>query len=264
MAYRKDKDLVFLSEMKSEDLDGLVYCLTKDTDGETRWTEELTSSENYKINYPDHQKYWQEIAAEIQCFGANTIATLFRGGEGVLYEEVLRDVADGLKVPYHKLDSVEVIEEKLLMQLIRGTLEKMTPDQLSELGREFFLGDLVSYSPEVMLGAFQAIFKAGGFKSYQLTLMVVNSVMRAIFGKGLTLAGNATLMRAASVFTGPVGWLLTGLWTAWDVAGPATRVTIPAVLQVAFLRKKYEMEKQNLINKIWKEMKGGDDDFVFG
>lgn len=247
MAYREDPHLRFLEDMDSEDLNGLVHCLIKDKDGSPRLTEELTGSEKYKKYHPDHQKYWQEIAAEIQCFGANSLATLFRGGKGVLYEEILRDVADKLKISYKKSDEPKDIEEKLLMRLLYESVNKMTPDQLKELGHEFSLSDAVSYSPEALFAAFQVIFKTGGFKSYQLTLTIVNTVMRSIFGHGLKLAGNAALMRAASIMTGPIGWTLTGLWTAWDIAGPATRVTIPAVAQVAFLRKKHELMMQGLI-----------------
>jgi len=43
MAYRYDEDLEFLENIKSEDLDDLVYCLTHDKDGEIRFTEELTA-----------------------------------------------------------------------------------------------------------------------------------------------------------------------------------------------------------------------------
>lgn len=76
MAYRYDSDLEFLGAIKSEDLSDLVYCLTHDKDGEERFTEELTQHAKYKRHYPDHSMYWEEIAAEIQCFGANTFVTL--------------------------------------------------------------------------------------------------------------------------------------------------------------------------------------------
>ena len=102
MAYRIDSDLEFLAELDSEDLNDLVYCLTHDKDGEVRYTEELTGSDEYKEHNPNHHQYWKLIAAEIQCFGANTFATLIRGGEGVLYREVLMDVCNKLKVNYNK------------------------------------------------------------------------------------------------------------------------------------------------------------------
>jgi len=42
-----------------------------------------------------------------------------------------------------------------------------------------------------------------------------------------------------AVLTGPIGWVITGLWTAIDIAGPAYRVTIPTVIQIAVLRQQY-------------------------
>ena len=81
MSYRYDEDLEFLKQIDSKDLDDLVYVLTHDKDGETRFTEELTTNENYKKFFPEHNKYWEDIAAELQCYGGNTFATIFRGGK---------------------------------------------------------------------------------------------------------------------------------------------------------------------------------------
>lgn len=118
MAYRDDVDLEFLSQCSDEDLNDLVQCLIYDKDGETRWTEELSTAEAYKKYAPKHSMYWKEIAAEIQCFGGNTFATLVRGGKGVLYKEVLCDVCDKLKVNYNKKSSVDLIESNLLMTIM--------------------------------------------------------------------------------------------------------------------------------------------------
>jgi uncharacterized protein YaaW (UPF0174 family) len=87
-----------------------------------------------------------------------------------------------------------------------------------------------------MVSVFIAVFRAGGFRSYKLTLIVVNAVLKAIIGRGLTLAGNAALTRTAAILTGPIGWAITALWTAVDIAGAAYRVTIPAVIEIAYLR----------------------------
>lgn len=239
MAYRNDSDLDFLGKMKSEDLNDLVYCLTHDKDGNIRLAEELTSSNRYKAFYPDHFQYWERIAAEIQCFGANTFATMLRGGEGVLYKEVLTDVCDKLKVNYNKDSRTETIENNLLMKILTDAVERMTPEELKELAEATGVKNTDGITAEAMIGVFQAIFRAGGFKSYQLTLIVVNAVLKALIGRGLSLAGNAALARAMAVLTGPIGWVITGLWTAIDIAGPAYRVTIPAVIQVAVLRQKY-------------------------
>jgi uncharacterized protein YaaW (UPF0174 family) len=75
-------------------------------------------------------------------------------------------------------------------------------------------------------------------------LIVVNAILKALIGRGLSFAGNAALTRTMAVLTGPIGWAITGIWTAIDIASPAYRVTIPAVIQVAALRQKYLYEQQ--------------------
>lgn len=42
----------------------------------------------------------------------------------------------------------------------------------------------------------------------------------------------------AGLAVGPIGWAITGLWTAISLAGPAYRITIPCVCHVAYLRQK--------------------------
>ena len=243
MAYRDDADLEFLGQMESKDLNDLVYCLTHDKDGDVRLTEELTMNELYKNHYPDHQKYWKIIAAEIQCFGANTFMTMFRGGKGVEYKEVLMDVCDKMKVNYNKSSSVEKIEGNLLMKILEDALEKMSPEELRELAEATGVKNTSGITAETMVGVFQAVFRMGGFNSYQLTVIVVNAISKALIGRGLTIAGNAALTRTMAILTGPIGWVITGIWTAIDVAGAAYRVTIPAVIQVAALRQKHVYEK---------------------
>lgn len=240
MAYRYDPDLEFLEKCASKDLDDLVYCITHDKDGSARITEELTATAVYKRHHPDHHQYWELIAAEIQCFGANSFATIFRGGKGVLYKEVLTDVCEKMKVNFNKDSSVEVIEQNLLMKILKESLEKMSTAEVRQLAESLGVKNFNTVTSEALIGSFQTIFRMGGFKSYQLTVIIVNAVMKALIGRGLSFAATGTLMRAASVLTGPIGWVITGLWTAVDLAGAAYRVTIPAVIQIAFLRQKVQ------------------------
>ncbi|MCX7205894.1 MAG: DUF3944 domain-containing protein [Proteobacteria bacterium] len=240
MAYRYDTDLEFLEYIKSVDLDDLVYTLTHDKDGSVRVTEELTSSLEYKRHSPNHQKYWELIAAEIQCFGANTFATLFRGGKGVPYKEVLIDVCDKMKVNYNKNSSIERLENELLLKILNDALEKMTPEELKELAEAVGVEYAGTINAQAFVGVFQAVFRAGGFKSYQLTLVIVNAILKAMIGRGLSFGGNIVLTRTMAVLAGPIGWAITGLWTAVDIASPAYRVTIPAVIQIAALRQKHQ------------------------
>lgn len=238
MAYRYDEDLEFLSKCTDEDLNGLVDCLLYDKDGETRWTEELSSNENYKKYKPQHSKYWKDVAAEIQCFGGNTFATMLRGGKGVHYREVLTDVCDKMKVNYNSKSSVENIEQCLMLKVLNDAFEKMSPEELKDFAREIGVKNLDGLSAKGLVSAFQIIFKAGGFKSYKLTLIIANAILKALIGRGLSFGGNILLTRSMAILTGPIGWALTALWTLIDVGGAAYRVTIPAVIQIAALRSK--------------------------
>ncbi|QTF10684.1 hypothetical protein HC231_05125 [Brenneria izadpanahii] len=181
---------------------------------------------------------WKEIAAEIQCFGGNTFATIARGGKGVLYKEILCDVCDQLKVNYNKKASVDLIETNLLMSIMTKELDSMSSEEIKDLGEGLGIKNISGLTAKTLTAGFQAIFKAGGFKSYQLTAIIVNQVLKALIGRGLSFAATGTMMRTLSILTGPVGWGITGIWTAIDIGSTAYRVTIPAVLQVAFLRSK--------------------------
>lgn len=251
MAYREDNDLAFLGKLESKDLDDLVYCLTHDKDGDSRLTEELTMSELFKRHNPEHHNYWELIAAEVQCFGANSFATMFRGGKGVPYKEVLMDVCDKLKVNYSKESSVEVIEQNMLMKILKDAVEKMSPAEIRELAESMGVKDFKNITKDALIGGFQVIFRMGGFKSYQLTVIIVNAILKALIGRGLAMGGNILLTRTMAILTGPIGWAITGLWTAVDIAGAAYRVTIPAVIQVAALRQKH------LYSKLGEEMAFG-------
>ena len=242
MAYRKDKDLAFLKDCTNDDLEILVAILTKDKDGDTRWTEELTANERYKSQNPDHRQYWDLIAAELQCFGANSLATMLRGGEGVLYKEVLTEACNKIKVNYNSDASVEVIEMNLLMKILTDSMENMTPEQLKEIVKDLEL-KTTDFSKQAVIAALQAGVRFSGFAAYQVSLIVANAVAKAVVGRGLSLAANVGLTRIIGVVAGPIGWVLTALWTVFDISGPAFRVTMPCIVQVAFLRAKMKYQK---------------------
>lgn len=94
----------------------------------------------------------------------------------------------------------------------------------------------ISYTPQTASAIVQAAIKAGGFKSYIIILKTVNMIWKFLFGKGLPILANATIARIIGIYTGPVGWAITGAWTAVDLASPAYRVTIPMCLLMAKLR----------------------------
>jgi uncharacterized protein YaaW (UPF0174 family) len=238
MGYRKDLDLEFLRFCTNEDLDLLVRILAYDKDGTTRWTETLTESTEYKTHAPNHVVYWNRIGEELQRFGANTFVTMLRGGEGVPYREVLEDVCAKMSVPLENSATTPAIENALVLKTVSKVLETLSPEELRKLAEEFGVHTTGLAGP-ALIAAIQAAVRMGGFASFQMAAIVANAIAKFILGRGLTFAGNAAIQRAIGIATGPIGVAVTAAWTALEIAGPAYRVTIPAVFVVAYLRAKH-------------------------
>lgn len=231
-----DEDLAFLANSSNDDLQVLVDYLTKDKKGNTRWTEELTSSQTYKLYYPNQlHVMWLDIAHELQKFGGNTILNMLRG-HGVPYREILLDVCKKMKVNYNEKAKIEIIEDSLLRKVLVDAIEKMSPEDLKNLVDSANI-KMANYNKEAMIVALQMAIRMGGFLPYQIAVIVANAVCRAILGRGLALAVNAGITRYLAIFAGPIGLIITGILTAIDVAGPAYRVTIPCCIQIAYMRR---------------------------
>ncbi|ACI97483.1 YaaW family protein [Rhodospirillum centenum] len=226
-----------LASSSDDDLDFLVsYILNAST-------ESLSSKDEYKRHRPKHSRYTDLIAAEIREFGGNTFANLFRG-EGPFYAEVVVDVCEQLKVKPGG-DVVEN-EKKILMKIVEDSWEKLSPEKreefLDEIRKAGHKGASLSAAMPLSVIMAQLSVRLAGFMAYRMAMVAANAVARQVLGRGLALAVNAGLARAIGAFAGPIGWIVTGLWTAIDLAGPAYRVTIPCVIHVAYLRQKLLFE----------------------
>lgn len=248
-----DQDLSPVLRMAdNQDLEFLVNLLQK------QLTSTLGAYEAYKKHHPNHRMYADAIAAELCEFGGNSFANLCRG-QGPAYQSIVCDVAAQLKAPYNKKQSAEMIEDSILRVVLEKALERMSDEEKRELLKAS--GGTFHFSAKgaALTAAVIALFRAGGFKSYQITVILVSAIAKAILGHGLAFGTMATITYAASIMVGPVGWALTGIWTAVDIAGPAYRVTTPAVLYVAMLRKKIAFES----GQGEKECIQSDDDLIF-
>ncbi len=132
-----------------------------------------------------------------------------------------------------------MVEGHLLAKILSDSVEKMTPEQLQELARETGL-HTADFTPQAVVAALQLAVRTSGFLPYKLAVVVANAAVRpfvtALGIGGLSLAANAGLTRIIGILGGPVGWALTTIWTAYDLAGPAYRVTVPAAIWIACLR----------------------------
>ncbi len=58
------------------------------------------------------------------------------------------------------------------------------------------------------------------------------------------MVGKVALKKTLGILAGPIGWVITGALVSINLAGPAYRVTVPACVLVATLRKKLKAEQE--------------------
>ena len=246
MAYTYDENLEFLSECTDEQLKDLAEILIYDTDRKFRNMEEITSTNEYNRYKEQYSKYWEILAGDLQKFGGDTIANVARFGKGVKYDEILNDALKYLKISFDKSSSIIDREDKLVEKIFEIMVKEMKENDLNELSKILGIGDYKI--PSIMLGV-QGLIKAGGFASYKITVIVANYITKFLLGRRLSFTTNAMLTKGLSLLIGPVGVAVTtGIWLATgitDITGPAMRVTIPACVIIAYLRKTIMLEKEN-------------------
>jgi small GTP-binding protein len=178
-----------------------------------------------------------KISNYLRQMGSNDVATLLRGGEGVSYDEIVLDVGEKLKAKVKKSYSIDENEAQILLKMFEDALERMTDEEKRSILMSMGVNEFtIPFGPLGVAVVQNLLRQFGGFSTYRVTVIVANMMSRSLLGSGLSFATNAALTRTVGTLLGPVGWIATGLWLALDLAGPAFRKTVPAVIHVALLR----------------------------
>lgn len=240
ITYRQDDDLAFLQYCTEEDIRQLANYLMLDNDGEKRVASEIANDEQFKKleGQPDQwRQCWRLVAGELQHFGGDSIVNLFRR-QGVLYKEMLCDVCDKAKAKYDSKSSAYDIENKLIERLVEQSWDSMSDSEKHKAMESMNLPDAIEYTP---LAAIIKAIRSGGIGSFEWSAWLANSA-RLYFGNALVVGagGAAALIGGRAVaLAGPVAAIAV---TIPLLSGTAYRVTIPAVIQIAYMRRKYEKE----------------------
>ncbi|EPK1680875.1 YaaW family protein [Raoultella ornithinolytica] len=161
------------------------------------------------------------LVRELQHFGGNTFVNLFRRN-GVSYSEIVDDITSHLKMKVPATASVEEKEALIIDCVFTSSWKKMSDDERSQILRDMGINGSASMDIPV----------------WQRAALVANSLAQTTAGKVLPLIAGLGIGRVLGVLTGPVGLAITGLYTAYDISNPAFRVTLPCVVQIAWIRLK--------------------------
>lgn len=233
---KEDRDLLlFLQQADNEDLKTLVDILTHDTDGEIRIAEQLTNTDAYLYCYPYRlNMMWQEIAGELQRFGGNTLANLCRN-EGIRYREILQDICRKLEVYFCGYESTEEIERHLLEKVCMDSVANMSEEELRKMIQELNI-PMKNPRKYMIVAALQMAIRRGGILFTRIAAYITRLISRMLIGRSALMIGSNLLNKVLGTLAGPLGWAITAGWTVYDLASPAYRVTIPGVIQVAYMR----------------------------
>lgn len=200
------------------------------------------------------------IGTEILLFGGNSLANLYRGvvkkalvgallgsaqpevSPAIDYSELVKDVGKKAKATFGDDAPILDIEQSILLRIFKQAFDKMTEDE-----RRKTLDDLgVDSIDTFRTGTFAAVGAAAGvavsMASMNIASLVASAVSTQVLGRVAISSASFVGARGLAALAGPVGLAVTALWTLADLSSPAYRVTLPCVVQVAYMRQKYLLE----------------------
>ena len=233
---KQDKDLTFLATCENDDLRTLCDILTYNNKGELRLSEELTNSDAYIKYYPEQMGMMaNEIADELRRFGSNTVKTFCRKGEADSYETIVRRVCNRMNVTIEDCDDTPSMERELLTSICEHVTSRLSDKELRTLADKAGIKHK-SLNRQMLVTTILFAIRRNTYLLTEMIYYITARIANMLLGRWITLMGMSTVGRCLSIAAGPIGWTVMAGWTLSDIASPAYRVIIPAVIMVASMR----------------------------
>ncbi|MDW7695573.1 DUF3944 domain-containing protein [Flammeovirgaceae bacterium SG7u.111] len=252
MSYLPDRDLEFLKFCTHEDLGFLVNQLTQTSGGKQRISSKMVHLDRFKTHFPQHKKYWNLIAGEIQIYGGHAFANIF-AGSGVSYRSILKRVCKKLNVSFSDEKSTEANEVMLLSKVMMQSLERLTFEELQALVDQFQV-DLHANTKSSLISEINRSITLGKITPRLIATLLTGSLAKFAFNRSLKygllkflkIGASKWFGKALTAFTGPIGLAFTLTWLIHDLFGPDYKILVPIVIHIAFLRIIYKEQGKTL------------------
>ena len=233
---KQDKDLMFLASCQNDDLRALCDILTYNNKGEIRLSEQLTDTDAYLNCYPDKMNLMaSEIAEELRKFGSNTVRTICRKGEADSYEIIVRRICKRMGVKVSDCDNTLTMERELLTTICEQTTSKLSDEELRKLADKAGIPHK-SLNHQMLVSAVLFAIRRNSYLLTEMIYFVTSRIANMLLGRWIGMMGMSAVGRYLGMAAGPIGWTILAGWTLSDIASPAYRVMIPAVIMVASMR----------------------------
>jgi uncharacterized protein YaaW (UPF0174 family) len=199
--------------------------------------------ERHGVTAGSLEKEISELIHMIRKDGSNSIITYAaRLGEGVNYDEIVRDVADKVEVKFNpkEVRTEADLEILIIQRIVEEAVAKLTPEERQEIE------DNLRKLGEKHQQAWKHFLEAGGAGVLtvlrvfgpRILFQVLKSFLMTFMG--WRMAGYLA-WRAVGLAIPFLNLVLWG-WLVIDVAGPAYRKTVPTVFQIGLMRLEYGEE----------------------
>lgn len=254
---RPDSLEAICSVAEPEDLDVLVDYITDKGKGRLALDSGVCKQLNAaRARHQYSQVDKGHIKQEILLFGGNSIAnvsrSLLRGismiplvgtsvgaalgpvSATVEYKTVLAEVAKQVGAPFKAEESIVDIEKSVLITIFKKGLDLSSTADKQKVLDALGMKKIEQLSSISMFSS--SFWNAAGLV---IASTVANAVANQIVGSAVAAGAMAVAGRPLVALAGPVGIAVGGLWTLAGLSSPAYRVTLPCVVQIAYMRMKY-------------------------
>ena len=195
------------------------------------------------------------LAKEICTFGSHSAMNILRSGEGAEYSAILKDVAKILGAESKEATDVYSLERGVLAALILKAVNDKVDDELFKVlkCKDRTSNALIAESihktskgkREHLVETILDVFDAELVRKLVERILTEKYILMLCYGIGAVTnvgASGAGIMATAKLAGGiaarfnPLVAAVSGVASAFSLSGPAFRIVIPAVVQIALIR----------------------------
>lgn len=210
-----------------------------------RRKELLATSENH---VQSREQLVELIDKQIKYYGSSDIAYLkrafFGSDAGIESKEIVEDICTKLKVNIKLGGSTESRLERMVNAVVEKELLSKTPEELSSDFKNIGVGDLDQklilehLKKSGTIAVLPILIQVLGPK---ITLGIIETIIISLIAQIVTRETAKQLVKELMKknpwinVLGPVLWVLSGTWLAFDLQGPAYRKTVPICLYLGIV-----------------------------
>jgi len=199
------------------------------------------------------------IYSDLEYFASADFAYLYRkifkDDVGIPDDELVTDVASKLKVKINPSDSIESKLKEIVKSVVVKEFFSKDPEKLAEILRKMEIGENhIIFILEEMekLGRAAIIPILIQIIGPKLTIKVIETIIVAAIGQIIGQKSAAVLFKEIIkrnpylVALGSITWIIFGTWLAYDLQGPAYRITIPVCLYLGVVALRDDLEDKTM------------------